>query len=349
MNYSDPILIYGAGVLGREILTYLRGNNTPPAGFVDQRATELLNVEGIPVYSLATAHDQFKQAKVRVVIAIHNFQVPVSKVHGDLTEAGFSHIETLWQFCQSEKWLPDEPYWLAPHHDWRSLQPRINDAYNLLDDEESRKLFAELIVLRTHGDYLGLSGPDPETQYDVPELPDYSQPIRLIDCGAYDGDTIRSLLEKGNTIGDVIAFEPDQDNFKKLKSYLKTLNYGSAVNSGTFDRNGEIRFSGTGSGASHIDQSGDVVISTQKIDEVCADFSPNLIKMDVEGAEAASIRGAVNIIRSCRPALAISIYHKPEDLWDLILMVHQLDLNYQLYIRTHGQNGFDTVLYALPT
>jgi hypothetical protein len=42
------------------------------------------------------------------------------------------------------------------------------------------------------------------------------QPIRFVDCGAYNGDTLHSLLSAGYKLEAVAAFEPDQDNFRKL-------------------------------------------------------------------------------------------------------------------------------------
>jgi hypothetical protein len=49
-----------------------------------------------------------------------------------------------------------------------------------------------------------------------------------------------------------------------------------------------------------------------------------------------------------RPRLAMSIYHKPEDLWELPFKVRELLPDAKLHVRQHGFNGFDTVLYAIP-
>jgi hypothetical protein len=54
----------------------------------------------------------------------------------------------------------------------------------------------------------------------------------------------------------------------------------------------------------------------------------------------------VRALERARPRLAISIYHRPEDLWVIPEWVgRRYD---RLYVRQHGAHGFDTVLYALP-
>ncbi|MCZ6502727.1 MAG: FkbM family methyltransferase [Gammaproteobacteria bacterium] len=348
MTINRRILIYGAGGLGVEVLNYLISVDRKPVCFIDRRGAELDNVCGVNVYQLEDARERFSNPEDQVVIAVHNYQSPIAEILKILNQSGYSNIATLWQFCQQERWLPQEPYWLSPHFEWRSKQSEINSAYNLLDDDTSRRLFAEQIALRSHGDYVGLSTPDASGQYAPDGLPPYSQPIRMIDCGAYDGDTIRNLIARGYEFEKVIAFEPDPESFSRLDNYLQSNGLGEAINTGTYDRTGTIRFSNLGTGASHIDQRGEITIKVESLDSACKNFAPTLIKMDVEGAEAASIRGAENLISKYKPVLAISTYHKPDDLWILLLMIHQFDLNYHFYIRSHGCNGFDTVLYAVP-
>jgi hypothetical protein len=71
--------------------------------------------------------------------------------------------------------------------------------------------------------------------------------------------------------------------------------------------------------------------------------------MDIEGAELEALVGARKTIVERLPHLAISIYHKPEDLWELGLWIHRAcGENYNYYIRNYGHQTFDTVLYAIP-
>ena len=50
--------------------------------------------------------------------------------------------------------------------------------------------------------------------------------------------------------------------------------------------------------------------------------SVDIIKLDVEGAEIDAINGAEGTIRTYKPDLQISLYHRPEDMFSIIPKVH---------------------------
>jgi hypothetical protein len=74
----------------------------------------------------------------------------------------------------------------------------------------------------------------------------------------------------------------------------------------------------------------------------------HFIKFDVEGGEIEAIIGAKNLILENRPVLAISLYHRPVDLWEIPELLQKLCINYSFYIRQHFFNSFDSVIYAIP-
>jgi hypothetical protein len=68
--------------------------------------------------------------------------------------------------------------------------------------------------------------------------------------------------------------------------------------------------------------------------------------MDIEGAELNALKGAHQIIKRSTPHLAICVYHKPKDLWDIGLWIDQnFSGKYSFYIRTYAEQTFETVLY----
>lgn len=69
--------------------------------------------------------------------------------------------------------------------------------------------------------------------------------------------------------------------------------------------------------------------------------------MDIEGAEIEALKGAEYIIKKYKPKLAISIYHKLEDIIDLIYIIMQYRNDYKFYLRHYSIASFDTVLYAV--
>ena len=71
------------------------------------------------------------------------------------------------------------------------------------------------------------------------------------------------------------------------------------------------------------------------------------IKYDVEGSELEALKGSINTILTYRPKLAISIYHKPEDVIDIPVFLEGLDLGYRYYLRQYQTRMEETTLYAI--
>ena len=71
--------------------------------------------------------------------------------------------------------------------------------------------------------------------------------------------------------------------------------------------------------------------------------------MDIEGAERNGLIGARKIIQRNNPILAICIYHKPEDFFDIPLLIQMIKPDeYDFYIRQYRYGQSETVLYAMP-
>ena len=75
-----------------------------------------------------------------------------------------------------------------------------------------------------------------------------------------------------------------------------------------------------------------------------------IIKMDIEGAEKAALRGAYHHIKNEKPRLLISSYHMPEDIFEIPKLIHSIRDDYKFYMRFNGHNGLwpcDYVLFAI--
>lgn len=158
----------------------------------------------------------------------------------------------------------------------------------------------------------------------------------MIDCGAYDGDTLAGAT--------VVAFEPDPISFSKLKDRDVSA-WPVAVYSSTCQK----RFDARGDKASALSEPGSSIVQCVALDDVLLNFAPDLIKMDIEGAEMEALKGAEKIINKYLPQLAVSIYHRPGHLWQMPALVEQIAPGkYNHYLRVHGYNTFDSVLYSVP-
>ena len=96
-----------------------------------------------------------------------------------------------------------------------------------------------------------------------------------------------------------------------------------------------------------ISENGSNVVIVDSIDNVCGKDRVTFIKMDIEGSEAKALRGAEKTIRRDKPRLAISIYHKPEDYFEIPFLIKEMVPEYKLYIRHHTFNKNNTVVYAV--
>ena len=90
-----------------------------------------------------------------------------------------------------------------------------------------------------------------------------------------------------------------------------------------------------------------IKISTVAIDDVVDGEEVSFIKLDVEGAELKALQGAARTIRTFRPRLAISVYHKPEDIIEILEYILSLHDDYRLYIRHYQMSSCETIVYAL--
>ena len=83
-------------------------------------------------------------------------------------------------------------------------------------------------------------------------------------------------------------------------------------------------------------------------DEVLAGEPVDYIKYDVEGSEREALEGTSQTIERCRPLLAVSLYHRVEDLWRIPLALHE---RYPFYRRFSlrlpvGIPAWDLMLYC---
>ena len=172
----------------------------------------------------------------------------------------------------------------------------------------------------------------------------------FIDGGCYDCST--SILFSqwcDNKYEKIYGFEPDEQNYVRCKKKSEQIPQMEVLNKGLWDCDEELTFAADcGQGSKITEQSENTMsIFTTSIDKVVKDEKVTLIKLDVEGAELKALQGAKNTILRNRPRLAISIYHKPEDIFEIPSYILSLHDDYKLYIRHYQFSPCETILYAI--
>ncbi len=203
-------------------------------------------------------------------------------------------------------------------------------------------------------DFKGLSARVPWKPYLPDELFRLAGNEVFVDCGAFDGDTLRDFLSaRGTEFERYFAIEPDPVNFEKIAGVLDSRDPGVrdkitplclALSSGS----GTLRFDASGTAQSSLSASGGVAVRAARIDELFEHSRPTYIKMDIEGAEEEALRGAEKTIRNSTPVLAISVYHRFDDLWKLPMLIRSFSESYRFHLRPHADAFWDLVCYAVP-
>jgi FkbM family methyltransferase len=245
-------------------------------------------------------------------------------------------------------------YWLDNDSTiFQDSKSDIKKFRDLLHGEDSRNLYDSILSYREFGSLSSLPKPLPlETQYLALDLGSPPKNIRAIDAGACKGENLKPFINAGISFDTYYAFEPDESNLYALEATLSNLGLDNIfiVPSAIWSGVEELSFSNLGDGSSGLSEKATTKVQAIDIDSFLMERDEiNFIKMDIEGAEKQAILGAQNTIVSSLPHLAISVYHKPCDLWELGLLIESIaPTRYNYHLRMYGHQTFDTILYAIP-
>lgn len=352
---GDQMVLYGAGGLGATALAGLRRVGVEPAAWADDTPEKLGRViQGLAVMTPSMAVERFGEHLVFVVTIMNpklRFLDARQRLKQLTDRPVLSFLQLAWQY--PETFLPYYQFELP-----QQLLAKATDiqrALPLWADEESRRQFIAHIRFRLHLDFEALP-PNPGQGY-LPEalFPTLPEDTVFIDCGAYDGDTVRQFVEhQQGRFGKIYAFEPDEINCRRLNQYVAGLGNESSAkvqvyNAAVGDSHGKIGFNATGDMSASFTEAGALQVDVLRLDEIVKiDGAPVFLKLDVEGAELAALKGAKELIRRARPLVALSVYHRPDDLWQLPLYLDALNPGYRFFLRTQGEDGMDVICYAVP-
>jgi FkbM family methyltransferase len=173
----------------------------------------------------------------------------------------------------------------------------------------------------------------------------------FVDAGCFDGLTTRQFFEWCGGKGYSYCFEPDGKNIVRINENLKGYGNYEIIGKALYSRNATLAINARGNFATSVSEAregqGAPTIEAVALDDVLKGKMVTYIKMDIEGSELSALHGAEDIIREQKPKLAVSIYHKLEDIWTIPKLVLELNPEYRLYLRHYSFSYYDTVLYAV--
>ncbi len=334
---TRPIFIYGMGDGAEKIMRVFREKQIPVAGiFASDDFVRGHSFAGFQVRKLSDI-----EAEVDDFVIVLAFAAGYQSLVDKIIEIGKRH--TLL--------VPDVPVaggGLFTYEYCVEHATELDAVYQMLADAESRRVYASILNFKISGEIrylLDVTTPKSDVYRKIMQL----TPNEVyVDLGAYNGDTIQEVLQytRGKYIR-IYAVEPDRKNFKKLCKYLDGMHYVSAYHAVAWCKDTEVPFATKAGRQSAVSAFGQE-IPARSVDSILEGRPATIIKMDVEGCEREALWGASQTIAHFAPKLMVSLYHRNEDIFALPLLIHQLNPDYQFYVRHQLYiPAWETNLYAI--
>lgn len=178
----------------------------------------------------------------------------------------------------------------------------------------------------------------------------------VIDAGAGSGDTaiyFAGIACSNQKNGKVFSFEILKEGLYALEKQLDAnprINNVIQINKALSNtNNNKVFIKNPGFGANLVNEKTDFCVSTITLDQFFESYNlPTIdfIKMDIEGSEVPALQGAKSVIKKFKPKLAISAYHKKDDLITIPKLIHQIRPDYNFYLNCTTGFGGEIVLYC---
>lgn len=330
-----PTYIYGAGITAKKVDSYLTKKGIHASAFVvNDKSTQTRTTLDIIDF------DELPNEPFNLILGFVPTTNKTSVIKNFILER-FSEVNFLsydFSFLSfgtfPENYLKTEKF--------KFIKEQLNDQISI-------DTLIGYLDSRNSGDYTKCQDYFDPNQYFPENIINIKENETFVDCGVFDGETIKEFVKKAkDAFSKVFGFEPDPQNFLTSQKNLEFIpsNKIDLFNIGTWNRKETLRFASTSERISEINPDGEIKINVDSIDNLISNSQEiTYIKMDVEGAELNSLKGSSIIICRDKPKLAICLYHKPRDIFEIINYIHSLKLNYKFYIRLHTRYSQELVLY----
>lgn len=257
--------------------------------------------------------------------------------------------------AECELYAPDVPVCGSTLFTWefaKEHRAELETVYSLLLDEESRRIFRNVVYYKLSGQIGYLRDAESSKDEVYRDLLRADTIRSSADLGAYNGDTVRELMGYAPALETVYAMEPDRRNFRKLTDFADGLvrPHVIATHAAAWSKSETLSFAASGNrnaGAFAVGKQ--VEVDALPLDSVLKGEAVDYIKYDVEGAEADALIGSRETILAHRPRLLVSAYHRSEDIFALPLLLHKMAPDYRLYLRRYPYvPAWDLNLICLP-
>ena len=343
---KKPIVMYGMGDGAEKIMKVMETYGIKPDEFM--ASDEFVRghyFKGYKVRKLSELEEMYED-----FIVVICFGTAIPEVMERIGEISLRH----------EVVAPDVPVFggglfdsdFISDHEYEFMMLRT-----LLADEQSKDTLDAIMKYRITGDIKVLRSCETSKE-EAYSLLKIGTNETYVDLGAYNGDTVEEFLQlTDKRFNKIYALEPDRRNFSKLRRRHYALGSGvfQAENAAAWSEDKTLLFySKSGRNSSLTDNISEeskgraTEVAGRSVDNLLGGKPATIIKYDVEGSEEEALKGSESTIKTFKPRLIVSLYHRTEDLIKLPLLIKELNPDYRFYLRHHPYiPAWDTNLYCI--
>ncbi len=343
MLKDKGFILYGIGLASKQILSILEENGLVPLWIIDQKFVGTF-YKGIEIFSSESLANCDEEYVLISGVYSRESMLDVCRAYNKKNLVFFQNLPTA------------PPGYLIPHNFLEELNTNSSykKLYNLVADEESKNVLRDIFAFRITHIFEFLQKYTPEDHYrpkGLKHLFDYSV---FCDCGAYNGDTFLQWINDTEIQHNkYIGIEASKKNYKDLE---KTVSSFLSIEKQLYycalgKEKGKAFFNENDTGATFSSRGDEVEVCL--LNELLPDKGSVFIKMDLEGAETDTINGLKSFLqqkeqeKKGKTILAISIYHYPDELYSIPLLILEYAPSAKIYIRHHTKIQTETVCYAV--
>ncbi|WP_313563063.1 FkbM family methyltransferase [Ruminiclostridium cellobioparum] len=342
---KKPLILYGCGILCRTIISVCNDFNIKITAICDTYKTGTYIGTELEIITPEQLKNKYPESNI--IICSYKY---ADEIYEKLISLGYPESQIFRSTLSMVSFI-------HPSDFIRKYYDGYEWAYNFFVDDISKKIIIDRIRMYFTGVELFRTSSAPE--YFEPGIINLGENEVFVDAGAYVGDTAEEFIKqaKYQNSGEyrhIYSFEPDDVARNKAVQNLDKYSNIDIIGKGLWSCECELNFYSDGGNASSTFVVGGLRTLSVPVTSIDTFFTgkpddelPTFIKMDIEGAEKEAIIGSKNIIRLKHPKLAICVYHKPEDIYELTKLIYEIEPSYQFSLQQCTDGIYETVLYAV--
>lgn len=334
ISKNREVILYGCGNLCEIIFGVFRQNEIIISAISD--TYKYGEYQGLSITTPNELYEKFGNGIV--VITSNSYE---RQIRDMLLFLGFGHSQII-----------SVPAAMCYHFSYEEFKKKHFDgfqwAYEFFHDEVSKKIILNRIRMHLLGEELLKTSIKPEYFEIQP-----SNDEVFVQAGCYDGNTVIEFINQAkmmNTSYLVYSFEANPYSYNISMSNLANYSNVELVAKGLWSQETTLDFAlDQNGGSSFVIGNLNTPISVISLDSFFKKKMnpPTFIQLDIEGAEFEALKGSENIIRKYKPKLAICVYHKPEDIYEIPKLLSTFRSDYKFWLQQCYTGLWDTILYAI--